>query len=118
VAHLSRLFKVVIDVPASDHDRELVFWEAATGQPLSRFDYPNAHGAALHGQDFWLLMQRLGEGTARVHVDIHADDLAAEVDRPTLMMGWRLSFSFRLICPAVGVVRGVDASAGGDAARW
>jgi len=81
VAHFSRLFKVVIDVPASEHDRELSFWEAAVGQPLSRFDYPEYHGAALHGQDFWLLTQCLGEGTARVHVDIHTDDLAAEVDR-------------------------------------
>jgi hypothetical protein len=81
VAHFSRLFKVVIDVPASEHDRELSFWEAAVGQPLSRFDYPEYHGAALHGQDFWLLTQRLGEGTARVHVDIHTDDLVAEVDR-------------------------------------
>jgi len=81
VVHFSRLFKVVIDVPAGDLDRELSFWEAAVGQPLPRFDYPEYHGAALHGQDFWLLMQRLGEGTARVHVDIHTDDLAAEVDR-------------------------------------
>ena len=32
-------------------------------------------------RDFWLLMQRLGDGAARVHVDIHTDDLAAEVDR-------------------------------------
>jgi hypothetical protein len=38
-------------------------------------------GAALHGQDFWLLTQRLGEGTARVHLDIHTDDLDAEVAR-------------------------------------
>jgi hypothetical protein len=36
-------------VPASEHDRELSFWEAAVGQPLSRFDYPEYHGAALHG---------------------------------------------------------------------
>jgi hypothetical protein len=81
VAHFSRLFKVVIDVPASDHDRELLFWQGATGQPLRRFDYPEYHGAALPGQDFWLLMQRLGEGAARVHLDIHTDDLAAEVGR-------------------------------------
>ena len=81
MAHFSRLIKVVIDVPASDHDRELSFWEAAVGQPLAQFSYPEYHGAALHGQDFWLLMQRLGDGVARVHVDIHTDDLAAEVDR-------------------------------------
>ena len=81
MAHFSRLFKVVIDVPASDHDKELAFWQAAAGQQLSRFDRPEYHGAALHGQDFWLLTQRLGEGQARVHLDIHTDDLEAEVDR-------------------------------------
>jgi hypothetical protein len=81
VTHFSRLFKIVIDVPASEHDRELSFWQAAVGLPLSPFDFPEYHGAALHGQDFWLLMQRLGAGTARVHLDIHTDHLAAEVHR-------------------------------------
>jgi Glyoxalase-like domain len=81
VAHFSRLLKVVIDVPASEHDRELAFWEAAVGQQLPPFDFPEYHGAALHGQDVWLPLQRLGAGTARVHLDIHTDNLAAEVDR-------------------------------------
>ena len=81
MAHFSRLVTVVIDVPAGDHDRELSFWEAALGQPLPQFDYPEYHGVALHGQDFWLLIQRLGDGAARLHVDIHTDDVAAEVDR-------------------------------------
>ena len=39
------------------------------------------HGAVLHGREFSLLLQRLGEGPARVHVDIHTDDLAAETYR-------------------------------------
>jgi hypothetical protein len=83
VAHFSRLFKVVIDIPASDYDREVSFWAGALGEPLRQpFErHPEYHGAALHGQDFYLLTQRLGEGTARVHLDIHTDDLAAEVTR-------------------------------------
>ena len=81
MAHFSRLTMAVIDVPASDHDRELSFWEAALGQPLTRLDYPEYHGTQLHGQDFGLLVQRLGGGPARVHLDVHTDDLAAEVDR-------------------------------------
>lgn len=81
MAHYSRLSKVVIDVPPADHDRELAFWSAAAGQ-LTRFDrFPEYHGAALHGQEFWLLLQRLGQGPARVHLDIHTDDLPAEVAR-------------------------------------
>jgi hypothetical protein len=74
-------FKVVIDVPAAGHDRQVGFWEAALGQPLPQFDYPEYQGAALHGHDFWLLTQRLGSGTALVHLDIHSDDLDAEVAR-------------------------------------
>src|SRR4030088_2279354 len=82
VAHYSRLFKVVIDVPPEDHDRELGFWRAPPAQPLTQFArHPEYHGAAVHGQDFWLLIQRLDEGPGRVHVDIHTDDLAAEVAR-------------------------------------
>lgn len=83
MTHFSRLFKVVIDVPASDYDGEVSFWSAALGEPLRQpfGRHPEYHGAALHGQDFWLLTQRLGEGTARVHLDIHTDDLDAEVAR-------------------------------------
>jgi hypothetical protein len=82
VAHYSWLFKVVFDVPPTEHDRELAFWNAAVGQPLTRFErHPEYHGAMLPGQDFGLLIQRLGQGQARVHVDIHTDDLPAEVAR-------------------------------------
>ena len=82
MAHYSRLSKIVIDVPAGDHDRELAFWSAAVGQPLTRFDaHPEYHGAALRGLDVGLLIQRLGDGPGRVHLDIHTDDLAAEIAR-------------------------------------
>jgi len=82
VAHCSRLSNVVIDVPPADHDGELAFWSSAAGQPLTRFDrHPEYHGVALHGQEFWLLIQRLGQGSARVHIDIHTDDLPAEIAR-------------------------------------
>jgi hypothetical protein len=82
VAHYSRLSKIVIDVPPADHDRELVFWSAATGQPLAQFDqHPEYHGAALKGQELGLLIQRLGDGPGRVHIDIHTDDPAAEIAR-------------------------------------
>ena len=80
--HYSKLLKIVIDVPPAEHDRELAFWSAATGQPLAQFDrHPEYHGAALHGQDLWLLIQRLDEGQGRVHIDIHTDDPVAEMAR-------------------------------------
>ncbi len=82
VTHYSRLGAVVTDVQPGDHGRELAFWQAATGQPLTRFDqHPDYHGGAFPGGVTWLLVQRLGEGQGRVHVDIHTDDLAAEVAR-------------------------------------
>ena len=82
MTHYSRLFKIVIDVPPADHDRELAFWSAAVGQPLTRFDaHPEYHGAALHGPGVGLLIQRLGDGAGRIHLDIHTDDLAAEIAR-------------------------------------
>jgi hypothetical protein len=82
VAHYSRLSKIVIDVPEADHDRELAFWSAATGQQLIRFDrHPEYHGAELPGHDLGLLVQRLGDGPGRLHLDIHTDDPAAELAR-------------------------------------
>ncbi len=82
MAHYSRLAVAVIDVPPEDHDRELVFWRAASGLPLAQYQrYPEYHGAGLRGQDFGLLIQRLEEGQGRVHLDIHTDDLAAELAR-------------------------------------
>jgi len=82
MAHYSRLSKIVIDVPPADHDRELAFWDAAIGQPLTQgVRFPEYHGAMLPGQDIGLLIQRLDDGQARVHIDIHTDDLPAEVAR-------------------------------------
>ena len=82
MSHYSRLSKIVIDVPPAGHGRELAFWSAAAGQPLTQSDrYPEYHGAALGDQEPGLLIQRLADGPARVHIDIHTDDLAAEVAR-------------------------------------
>jgi predicted enzyme related to lactoylglutathione lyase len=83
VAHYSRLTKIVIDVPAADHDRELAFWGAAVGQTLTQSErHPEYHGARLYGEPLGLLTQRLdGDEPARVHLDIHTDDLDAELAR-------------------------------------
>src|SRR5690349_14579767 len=74
---------IVIDVPEDDHDRELAFWQSAIGQEMVRIErHPEYHGALLphHGQ-VGLLLQRLGDGPARVHLDFHTDDVEAEVAR-------------------------------------
>jgi hypothetical protein len=82
VAHYSRLSDVVIDIPADDHDSEMAFWSAAAGQEPARLGrHPEYHRIKLAGQDVGLLLQRLGDGPGRVHLDIHTDDLDAEVSR-------------------------------------
>jgi predicted enzyme related to lactoylglutathione lyase len=76
---------IVIDAPSDSHDQELSFWQAALGVTLRREEqHPEYHGAVLpHQQQHALLVQRLGSGAARVHLDIHTDDVDAEVARLT-----------------------------------
>jgi predicted enzyme related to lactoylglutathione lyase len=87
VAHYSRVTKIVIDVPPGDVEREVGFWQAAIGETLEQSphhdEYYGVHlpGTEVHGQSFGLLVQRLGGGVPRVHLDIHTDDLEAEVAR-------------------------------------
>jgi hypothetical protein len=82
MAHHSRLDKIVIDVAPADHDKELAFWSGATGQSLAQSGrYPEYHWGEIPGQDIGLLVQRLEDGVSRVHLDIHASDVDAEVAR-------------------------------------
>ena len=81
MSHYSRVLKVVIDAPPDLHDQELAFWQGALGQELPESYSAEYHGAFLRGNDLMLLMQRLESGAPRVHLDIHTDDLDAEVAR-------------------------------------
>jgi hypothetical protein len=63
------------------HDRELAFWQGAAGQELPQVWSGEYHGGMLPGHDLMLLVQRLDAGAPRVHLDIHTDDLDAEVAR-------------------------------------
>lgn len=82
MTHYSRLSKIVIDVPEDVHQPELVFWQGAMGLQLTQYgQFPEYHGADLHGHDLGMLVQLLGGGLPRMHVDIHTDDLEAEVAR-------------------------------------
>jgi hypothetical protein len=56
-------------------------WRGATGAELPQLSFTEYHGSALPGQEFGLLVQRLDDGQAGVHLDIHTDDVDAEVDR-------------------------------------
>jgi catechol 2,3-dioxygenase-like lactoylglutathione lyase family enzyme len=81
VAHFSRLSRIVIDAPPPTHDAEVAFWRDALGVKLKHYErYPEYHGMDLPG-GFGLLTQALGDGPARVHLDFHTTDRAAEVAR-------------------------------------
>jgi hypothetical protein len=82
VSHFSRLYAIVIDVPQPDHERTVEFWSGAVGAPLPVVGkYPEFNGARLPNHDMLLLTQQLGDGPPRIHLDIHTDDLEAEVAR-------------------------------------
>lgn len=76
------LYKTIVDVPEADYDREVAFWAGAIGRALEQNPrHPEYHGVMLPGEHFGLVVQHLEEGPARVHLDIHTDDLEAEVAR-------------------------------------
>ena len=82
MVHHSRVDKIVIDLPEPVHDRALDFWREATGGPAGRAErFPEYHWAELPGTEIAMLVQRIGAGSPRVHLDIHTDDLDAEVAR-------------------------------------
>ena len=80
--HRSALGDLLIDVHPDVHDRELAFWQQATGATLRSLGDAGAH-TRLKGR--WsavaLTMQRLGDGDSRVHFDVMTDDVAAETAR-------------------------------------
>jgi hypothetical protein len=78
--HRSLITTIVVDVPGELHAEEVSFWSGATGKDLVRLSHPEYHGARLT-PTLVMLVQELGDGAPRVHVDIHTDDVDAEVAR-------------------------------------
>ena len=78
--HRSLVTAIVIDVPSPQHADEVAFWSGATGKDLVRLSHPEYHGARLT-PTLVLLVQELGDGAPRTHIDIHTDDVDAEVAR-------------------------------------
>lgn len=80
MSHRSLITAIVIDVPSDLHADEVAFWSGATGKAMPELSHAEYHGARLT-RTLVLLVQELGDGAPRVHIDIHTDDVAAEVDR-------------------------------------
>jgi hypothetical protein len=86
MTHYSRLVRIVLDTPAETHPAEVAFWRGALDIDLTRYErYPEYHGADLPGDGMGLLVQQLGDGPARIHLDIHTSDRRAEVVRLTAL---------------------------------
>ncbi|WP_084965156.1 VOC family protein [Thermoactinospora rubra] len=82
MTHYSRLDKIVIDLSPDAHEQGVAFWAGALGRRMTQATaYPEYHWADLPGSELGLLTQRLEDGASRVHLDIHTDDLEAEVAR-------------------------------------
>jgi hypothetical protein len=78
--HRGLVTALVIDVPFGQHADEVAFWSATTGLQLAVLSSPEFHGVALT-PSLALVVQEVGDGAARVHLDIHTDDVAAEQAR-------------------------------------
>jgi hypothetical protein len=82
MAHFSRLSRIVVDAPPDAHDAEIAFWSGALASPFNQVTrFPDFQWARLPGDGNAMLLQRLGDGPPRLHLDIHTTDRAAEVTR-------------------------------------
>lgn len=79
---LVRWLTVFIDRPAATFDAAAQFWPAVTGSTLSpsRGEHGEFATAIPGGGDSYVRLQRLGHGPARLHLDVHVDDVRAVAD--------------------------------------
>jgi hypothetical protein len=80
--HRSALGAISIDVPSSHHDRSTAFW-CGVLSTTSRVGTQHPEFRPLAGRFVGLeaFTQDVGTTPARVHLDVHTDDVEAEVAR-------------------------------------
>jgi predicted enzyme related to lactoylglutathione lyase len=81
--HKSQLSTIVIDCQTEDLDEAARFWSAALGwraMPLPDEDDANYRELASPKENVKVLIQSV-DHPSRVHLDIEADDIEAEVER-------------------------------------
>ena len=81
--HRSRLAGFIIDCRTDDLDAAAKFWSEALGMPQQRFDDPAQDNYVLleTGPDDMHIEVQSVDHDSRVHLDIEADDIDAEVAR-------------------------------------
>ena len=90
--HRSRLSTFVIDCKVDDLDAAAEFWSKALGRAIKHTDEePDYRELAGSDGEPILLLQKVGHDS-RIHLDIEADDLEAEVARLEKLGATRLRF--------------------------
>jgi hypothetical protein len=91
--HRSRLAAFVIDCKDVDADVAAEFWSQALGRPVVNVDPGDPRYRELAAQEGepMVLVQRV-EHDSRIHLDIEADDLEAEVKRLEALGARRVGF--------------------------
>jgi hypothetical protein len=88
--HRSRLSTFVIDCPGASADEAARFWSAALGRPVKGAD-GEYRELESRPEEPILLVQKV-EHPGRIHLDIEADDLEAEVKRLEALGARRVGF--------------------------
>lgn len=81
--HKSRFAGLIIDCNTDDLDEAAAFWAAALGAPVKAADLPatgSYAGLTVPAGDPYVEVQKV-DHESRVHLDIEADDIDAEVAR-------------------------------------
>jgi predicted enzyme related to lactoylglutathione lyase len=79
--HRTLLSTFMIDVPSEVLDETLAFWSGALGATPTQTKMPQYHILDDAAPPNRVVVQDSGPGEARIHFDIHTDDLEAEVTR-------------------------------------
>jgi hypothetical protein len=79
--HKSRVSAISIDVPGERREDAERFWSGALGRPIRRGEHHPEFSTLGVVNSHVVLIQALGDGEPRVHLDIHTDDTEAEVAR-------------------------------------
>jgi hypothetical protein len=89
--HRSRLAGFIIDCQGTDPEGPAAFWSAALGLPRAGADGTRYQALDAGARDLHVEVQAV-EHPSRVHLDIEADDLDAEVRRLEALGARRVGF--------------------------
>ncbi len=81
MTHRILLSTLVIDAPTEVRDATVAFWAAALGAEPLATPMPQYHILRGAASPTRMVVQGVESGTPSVHIDIHTDDLDAEVER-------------------------------------